>query len=48
MQYFVIIKKKFDVSIKCKGVNLECNYYKILLYLIKVVFKDIVDLEIFF
>lgn len=37
-----------DVSTKRKGVNLECNHYKTSSHSIKVVLKDIADLEFFF
>lgn len=41
-------KKTPDVSTKRKGVNSECNHYKTSSHSIKVVLKDIADLEFFF
>lgn len=41
-------KKNPDVSTKRKGVNSECNHYKTSSHPIKVVLKDIADLEFFF
>lgn len=40
-------KKNPDVSTKRKGVNSECNHYKTSSHSIKVVLKDIADLEFF-